>query len=105
SQETLDAMVEKGELSIDYIGNMPRSQRNTITNAMLAAFGLSFINTAKAVENDPELRIASEKGAQIAASAFADRLRAAVGKDELLQRLDVMLDKYCEATSEAELDE
>ena len=38
SQETLDEMVAKGEISLTHLANLPRSERNVTTNADLAGF-------------------------------------------------------------------
>lgn len=105
SQEDLDELVAKGQLSLETIATLPRSERNTITNADLATFGKVFIDVAAEVENDPELRVASQAGAQVAAATFADRLRSAAGKNDVLDRLQLMLEKFCNAANEEILQE
>lgn len=100
SQEDVDNLVEKNELTLAYVSNLPRSERNTITNADLASFGQVFIQVAGELENDPARKIASAKGAQAAASIFADRLRSAAGKNDVLDKLQQMIEKFAEAASD-----
>lgn len=100
SQEKLDAMVAEGQVSLDYIANLARSSRSRITNDDLAGFGVVFVEVAKQVQDDPELRIASEAGATVAAQAFADRLQAAAGKNDILDKLEAMLNKFINAASD-----
>ena len=99
SQETLDEMVAKGEISLTHLANLPRSERNVTTNADLAAFAKAFVEVAAEVEHT-EQRIASVNGAQVAAQAFVDRIKAAAGKNEILDKLTEMLEKFAEAASE-----
>lgn len=99
SQETLDEMVNKGEITLTHLANLPRSQRNVTTNADLAAFAKAFVEVAAEVENTDQ-RIASVAGAQVAAQAFVDRIKAAAGKNEILDKLTSMLEKFAEAASE-----
>lgn len=99
SQDTLDEMVAKGEVSLTHLANLPRSERNVTTNADLAAFAKAFVEVAAEVEQT-EQRIASVNGAQVAAQAFVDRIKAAAGKNEILDKLTEMLEKFAEAASE-----
>ena len=99
SQETLDEMVAKGEISLTHLANLPRSERNVTTNADLAAFAKAFVEVAAEVEHT-EQRITSVNGAQVAAQAFVDRIKAAAGKNEILDKLTEMLEKFAEAASE-----
>jgi hypothetical protein len=100
SQDTVDALVSEGKISLTHVANLPRSQRNVITNAMLAEFGKVFVEIAKEVEGTDK-RIASEAGASVAATAFVDRLKSAAGKNEILDKLQAMLDRFVEAAAEA----
>lgn len=105
SQDDVTPLVENGELTLDFIANLARSQRNTITNSDLSEFGQAFVAVAAEVENDPELRIASVAGAETAAAAFADRLRAAAGKNEILDKLQIMIEKFCNAAADEVVEE
>ena len=65
----------------------------------MAAFAKAFVEVAAEVEHT-EQRIASVNGAQVAAQAFVDRIKAAAGKNEILDKLTEMLEKFAEAASE-----
>lgn len=103
-QEALDKMVEAGQITLTHLANLPRTQRNVITNADLAAFAKAFVEVATEVENT-EQRIASVAGANVAAQAFVDRIKAAAGKNEILDKLTTMLEKFSEAASEEVIQE
>lgn len=103
-QDAMNAMVEKGEITLTHLANLPKSERNVVTNAHLAAFAQAFVQVATEVENT-DRRISSVAGANVAAQAFIDRVRSAAGKNEILDKLNDMLEKFVAAASEEVLRE
>lgn len=98
-QAKLDKLVEEGKVTLEAIANLPRSERNTITNSDLEAFVKVFKEVGKAN------KIASDGAVDLAGDLFILRIKSVLGKNDVLGKLKSMLEKFAKAASEEQLTE
>lgn len=98
-QAKLDALVAEGKISIEAIANLPRSERNTLTNADLEEFGKFYFKAAQ------ELLGKTESQATAAVVVFNSRIKKIAGNPVALDKVAGDLDKLLDVADEAVLGE
>lgn len=91
NQETLDAMVAEGKISIEALANLPKSERNTLTKEQLEDFARDYIAIM------PEVTGKDVKRIQMAAGLFAERFKRCAGDNTVLAVLQEQLGVFIEA--------
>lgn len=94
SQETLNALIEAGEISLERIANLPKSERNTISKEMLEEFAKDYISVM------PQLTGADVKKVQVAAGLFIERFKRVAGDNEVLAVLQARLGTFIEGAGD-----
>lgn len=94
SQETLDALIADGKVSIEAIANLPRSERNTLTNADLEEFGKVYFKLSQTLLGK------SEGQATAAIVVFGSRIKKIAGNVAALDKVEGDLAKFLELAPE-----
>lgn len=94
NQETLDALVTEGKISIEALANLPKSERNTLTKEQLEDFGRDYCIIM------PEATGKDVKRVQLAAGLFVERLKRAAGDTKILATLQEQLGVFIEHAPE-----
>lgn len=98
-QVAADALVEDGELTLEFIANMPKRERNVISKDDLEAFAKLYVQvmvTRGGLE---------QKRAENAGSLMAQRFNPVRGDVQLLQGLQGRLGEFMEHANEEEVGE
>lgn len=88
NQETLDAMVE--QLTLTAIANLPRSARSSISKDELEQFAAAYIAIM------PELVGIKKQAAEAAGTLIVNRVKAIVGNDGALRKLQERIQEFVE---------
>lgn len=99
SQEDADKMVEAGELTLEYIANIPKRQRATISKDDLEAFAKLYVSVM--VEHAG----LDAKRAENAGMLMAQRFNPVRGDVQLLQGLQARLEEFMGHASAEQLQE
>lgn len=99
SQETLDALIAEGKINIETIANLPRSERNTLTNADLEEFGKVYFRLSQ------ELLGKSENQATAAVVVFGSRIKKIAGNPAALAKVEADLSKFMELADDEVIQE
>lgn len=90
SQETLNALVERGEITLEFIANLPKSERNTISKENLEEFAKDYIAVMPGITGkDP-------KKVTVAAGLFIERFKRIAGDNAVLAVLQEQLGVFIE---------
>lgn len=98
-QTKLDALIAEGKIGFEALANLPRSERNNLTNQELEAFGAVYFKLAQ------ELLGKSAPQATMAVAIFGGRLKKAAGNFAVLDKLGADLDTFLEKADDETLAE
>lgn len=87
-QAKLDALIEAGQVGLEAIANLPRSERNTLTNADLEEFGKVYYTLAQ------ELLGKSQAQATAAVAVFGSRVKKIAGNVTALNKIKGDLETF-----------
>lgn len=87
-QAKLDALIAEGKIGLEAIANLPRSERNTLTNEELQAFGTYYFKASQ------ELLAKSESQATAAVVVFNSRIKKIAGNPAALSKVKGDLEKF-----------
>lgn len=93
NQESLNALLAEGKISIEAIANLPRSERNTIGKEQLEEFAKDYVAIM------PEATGKDVKKVQMAAGLFIERFKRVAGDNKILAVLQEQLGVFMEAAS------
>ena len=99
SQETLDAMIADGKVGLEAIANLPRSERNTLTNADLEEFGKAYYKLSQVLLEK------SEAQATAAVVVFNSRVKKIAGNVKALSKVKGDLEAFLELADDAVIEE
>lgn len=99
TQDKLDALVAEGKIGLEVVANMPRSERNSLTNEDLAAFGAGYFKLAQ------ELLGKSEAQATAAVVVFNSRIKKIAGNPAALSKVKGDLETFMEKADDAFIEE
>jgi hypothetical protein len=99
SQEKLDALIAEGKIALEVVANLPRSERNSLTNEDLAAFGAVYFKLAQ------ELLGKSEGQATAAVVVFNSRVKKIAGNVAALNKVKADLETFLEKADDAVIEE
>jgi hypothetical protein len=99
SQETLDAMIADGKVGLEAIANLPRSERNTLTNADLEEFGKAYYKLSQVLLEK------SEAQATAAVVVFNSRVKKIAGNVKALSKVKGDLEQFLELADDAVIEE
>lgn len=94
SQDTLDALVADGKISLEVIANLPKSERSVLTKEDLEAFAKDYIATMPGITGKDERRVAA------AAGIFIERYKRHAGDTEVLAVLSEQLEVFVTSAPE-----
>jgi hypothetical protein len=98
-QAKLDALIAEGKIGLEAIANLPRSERNTLTNADLEEFGKVYWKLAQ------ELLEKSEAQATTAVVVFNSRVKKIAGNINALRKVKGDLESFLELADDAVIEE
>lgn len=98
-QAKLDALFAEGKLGFEALANIPRAERNTLTNEDLAAFGKEYFKLAQ------ELLGKTEGQALAAVTVFNSRVKKIAGNIPALNKVAADLEKFLDVAPEDVLGE
>lgn len=98
-QAKLDALIAEGKIGLEIIANLPRSERNVVTNAQLEEFAKVYFHQAQ------ELLGKSEQQATMAVIVLTSRIKKIAGNPNALQKIATDLGTFIEKADEAILTE
>lgn len=90
SQADLDALIAEGKIGFEALANLPRSERNTLTNEELAAFSTGYFNLSQ------QLLGKTPEQATAAAVVFNSRIKKIAGSVPTLNKIKGDLNKFLE---------
>lgn len=99
TQEKLDALIAEGKIALEVVANMPRSERNSLTNEELAGFGTVYFKLAQ------ELLGKSEAQATAAVVVFNSRIKKIAGNPAALTKVKGDLESFLEKADDAVVEE
>ena len=99
TQEKLDALIAEGKIALEVVANMPRSERNSLTNEELAGFGTVYFKLAQ------ELLGKSEAQATAAVVVFNSRIKKIAGNPAALTKVKGDLEMFLEKADDAVVEE
>lgn len=94
TQATLDGLAGEGKLSLDYLANLPKADRNVLSKEDLEKFAEDYITVMPGITGKPVDRV------QAAANLFVERFRRAAGDDTVLKILQDQLMVFAEHAPE-----
>jgi len=94
SQETCDALAEKGELSLSYIANIPKADRNVMSKEDLESFASDYIEVMPQITGKDKARVSA------AAQLIVERFKRAAGDEGVLKILQDQLVTFAENAPE-----
>jgi hypothetical protein len=94
TQADLDALIAEGKIGFEALANLPRSERNTLTNEELAEFSKTYFVLAQ------ELLGKNEGQATAAAAVFNSRIKKIAGAVPALTKIKGDLEKFLELASD-----
>lgn len=89
-QAKLDALVAEGKIGFEYIANLPRAERNNLTNQDLEEFGKVYYKLSQ------ELLGKTDKQAATAVMVFGSRMKKVAGNFAALDKLGADLEAFIE---------
>lgn len=98
-QAKLDQLVAEGKAGLEAIANLPRSERNALTNADLEEFGKAYFKLAQ------ELLGKSENQATAAVVVFNSRIKKIAGNPAALNKVKGDLEVFLEKADDAVIEE
>jgi hypothetical protein len=98
-QAKLDALIAEGKIGLEALANLPRSERNTLTNADLEEFGKVYWKLAQ------ELLEKSEAQATTAVVVFNSRVKKIAGNINALRKVKGDLESFLELADDAVIEE
>lgn len=98
-QAKLDALIAEGKISIEAIANLPRSERNTLTNADLEEFGKVYFKLAQSLLGK------TEGQATAAVVVFSSRIKKIAGNPAALEKVENDLSKFLELADQSVVEE
>lgn len=98
-QAKLDALIAEGKIGLEVIANLPRSERNVVTNAQLEEFAKVYFLLAQ------ELLGKTESQATMAAVVLTSRIKKIAGNPGALQKIATDLGNFIEKADESVLTE
>ena len=98
-QAKLDALIAEGKIGLEVIANLPRSERNALTNAELEEFSKVYFKLSQ------ELLGKSEQQATAAAVVFNSRIKKIAGNPAALQKVANDLGVFLEKADDSVLEE
>jgi len=98
-QAKLDALIAEGKVGLEVIANLPRSERNTLTNADLEEFGKVYFKLAQ------ELLDKTESQAVAAVTVFNSRIKKIAGNTNALQKVKGDLENFLGLADDSVLEE
>lgn len=93
-QEQLDALVEQGKVSLEYVAHIPKADRNVLSKEDLEQFAQDYIAVM------PELTGKEPERVQAAATLFVERFKRAAGDNNVLNILRQQLDVFVDGAGE-----
>ena len=99
NQEKLDALIAEGKIGLEAIANLPRSERNTLTNADLEEFGKFYFRAAQ------ELLDKTEGQATAAVVVFNSRVKKIAGNPAALQKVKADIETFIGKVEDSVLEE
>lgn len=97
NQETLDALVADGKISVEVLANLPKSERNVLGKEQLEEFAKDF---AVVMVEKAGLEL---KRVQVAAGLFVERFKRVAGDTAVLQALKGRLETFIEHASDEQI--
>lgn len=88
TQDVLDAAIQDGKISLDFIANLPRSERNVISKEDLEAFAKDYIALMPGITKKTLAKI------QVAAGLFVERFKKVAGDNDILALLKDQLEVF-----------
>jgi hypothetical protein len=98
-QAKLDALIAEGKIGFEALANLPRSERNTLTNEELGEFSKFYFNACQTLLGK------NEGQATAAAAVFNSRVKKIAGAIPALTKIKGDLEKFIELASDEELGE
>lgn len=98
-QTKLDALIAEGKIGLEVIANLPRSERNALTNAELEEFSKVYFKLSQ------ELLGKTEGQATMAAVVFNSRIKKIAGNPGALNKIAGDLGNFLEKADGAVLEE
>lgn len=95
NQESLDALIAEGKIGLEAIANLPRSERNTLTNADLEEFGKVYFKLSQTLLEKTEAQ------ATAAVVVFNSRVKKIAGNPAALNKVKNDLLAFLEKADEA----
>lgn len=89
-QAKLDALIAEGKIGLEVIANLPRSERNALTNAELEEFAKFYFVASQ------ELLGKTDKQATAAAAVFTSRIKKIAGNPAALNKVATDLGAFIE---------
>lgn len=99
TQADLDALIADGKIGFEALANLPRSERNTLTNEELGEFSKFYFTAAQ------ELLGKNEAQATAAAAVFNSRVKKIAGAIPALTKIKGDLEKFLELANDEQLSE
>lgn len=94
SQETLDALVADGKVSLEHIAHIPKADRNVLSKEDLEQFAQDYIELMPEITGKEAARV------QSAATLFVERFKRAAGDNQVLEILRDQLSVFAENAPE-----
>jgi len=90
SQETLEALVAEGKVSLEFIASIPKADRNVLSKEDLENFAKSYISLMPGITGKEVSRI------QAAAALYVERFKRAAGDNTVLAILQEQLGVFAD---------
>lgn len=98
-QDKLDALIADGKIGLEVIANLPRSERNALTNAELEEFSKVYFTLAQSLLGK------TENQAVAAATVFNSRIKKIAGNPAALTKIAADLGTFVEKADDAVIQE
>lgn len=99
TQDTMNALVESGQMSIEHIAHIPKADRNVLNKEDLETFAESYIAVM------PEATGKNVEKVKAAASLFVSRFKTVAGDQDILAILKDQLEVFMNAADTEVLEE
>lgn len=99
TQEKLDSLVAEGKIGLEVIANLPRSERNSLTNGDLEEFGKVYFRLSQ------ELLGKTEGQATAAVVVFNSRIKKIAGNVAALTKVKGDLETFLDKADDAVIEE
>lgn len=93
-QEALNKLIEEGQISLEAIANLPKSERNTISKEMLEEFAKDYIAVM------PGITGKDVKKVQVAAGLIIERFKRVAGDNGILAVLQEQVGVFVEGAGD-----